>query len=264
MAQGILIADGLELLGLGVQPAGLFGDRLVNGRLGIIERHGYGVGFQRLDEEVGPVRSLDVTLEVADDVAAVGLEAHAVDVRHERRLQKVQERHETLVDARVGRGRKQDEGIAGLCRPLGKPVPVGDVLGERVVGEVVDFVADDHAETEVLHFAEGPIAALQIIERGDDPRLGGPGVSPTSMLLRASWTPSRSKTLNSIPNSLAISSCHCSQIPAGQMMRIRSARRRTPNSRRLIPVSTVLPKPTSLALRIRGRGNESIRKAGIC
>jgi len=41
---------------------------------------------------------------------------------------------------------------------------------------MVDLVADDDIEPDILDFAERPLAALEVIERGDDPRLGRPGV----------------------------------------------------------------------------------------
>ena len=52
-------------------------------------------------------------------------------------------------------------------------MPVADVVAGRVVGEEVDLGADDDVEPDILH-----LAALEEVERGDDPRLGGPGVGP--------------------------------------------------------------------------------------
>ena len=76
----------------------------------------------------------------------------------------------------MGRGREQDQGIAGTGDPLGQPMAVGDVVARGIVREMVDLVANDDVEADVLNFAERPLAALEVIERSDDPRLGRPGI----------------------------------------------------------------------------------------
>ena len=41
---------------------------------------------------------------------------------------------------------------------------------------MVDLVANDDVIAEVLNFAKRSLAALEVIERSDDPRLGRPGI----------------------------------------------------------------------------------------
>jgi hypothetical protein len=150
----------------------------VDRRFGL--RQGYrdrdrGVGGH---EQGGAVGLLDVALEVPDQVATVVLELHLLRVGHQRGLDQVQQRGEALVVTRVGRCREEHEGIARAGDPLGQPVAFGDVVARGVVGEVVDLVADDDVEPDVLHFAERPLAAFEVVERGNDPRLDRPGIGP--------------------------------------------------------------------------------------
>ena len=47
---------------------------------------------------------------------------------------------------------------------------------DQRVEDMVDLIADDGIETDILYLAERSLAALEVVKRRDDPRLGRPGV----------------------------------------------------------------------------------------
>jgi hypothetical protein len=57
----------------------------------------------------------------------------------------------------VRRRREQNQRVAGLGNPLGQAVPLRNIVCGRVVGEMVDLIAHDDVEADILNLAKRPI-----------------------------------------------------------------------------------------------------------